>query len=107
MKIFLPASIFWFPLAIAHTLISGIIYLAGQLIYRQEASDPQYQMAEDAADAITRGAHPQSVVLEPTVDLNSNLSPYLIVCDEQKNPVTTTVMFNGQVPGCLQESFHL
>lgn len=98
MKMLLSTLKLWFPLAVTLTLVCGIIYLAGQQNYRQEANDPQYQMAEDAANAISRGTDPKSVVSGTVAELNSSLSPYLVIYDEQKNPVASTVVLNGQVP---------
>jgi hypothetical protein len=88
----------WFPLAVTLTMVCGIIYLAGQQNYRQDANDPQYQMAEDAANAISHGADPKSLVSGTSAELNSSLSPYLIIFDEQQQPVASTILLNGQVP---------
>jgi hypothetical protein len=98
MKTFLSALKLWFPFAVTLTLIMVIIYFSWQQNYRQNANDPQYQMAEDAANAISRGADPKSFVSGPSNELNSSLSPYLIIYDEQLKPVASTVVLNGQVP---------
>ena len=44
----------WIAYAAIITLLSGIIYIVVQQNYRMNANDPQFQMIEDAANALNK-----------------------------------------------------
>ena len=46
----------WFGYLAVITLLCGIIYIVAQQNFRMSANDPQYQMAEDAINALNNGA---------------------------------------------------
>jgi len=83
------------PLAAAITLIIGLVYLVAQQVVRQGANDPQIQMAEDAAAALSAGNGLPEV---PAVDIATSLAPYLIVFDTQGNPVSGSTRLHGNLP---------
>jgi hypothetical protein len=95
------ASVFklWVALALTISLICGIIYITVQQSYRQGANDPQFQMAEDAVNAISRGANPGTIVSVPPVEISKSLSPYLIIYDAMGNPVASGAVLQGHIPG--------
>src|SRR5665811_516764 len=64
----------WLPLAVAITLLSGLIYGAVQQVLRQDANDPQIQMAQDTAAALTAGAAPESLASATPVDIALSLA---------------------------------
>jgi hypothetical protein len=47
----------WLPLAIAITLLCGLVYVAVQQEVRLSANDPQIGMAEDLAAALSHGSN--------------------------------------------------
>ena len=62
-------------------------------------NDPQYQMAEDAAFALSGGADPKSLVpSSPPVELTQTLAPFLIIYDGKEEPVVSGAVLNGKVP---------
>lgn len=85
----------WVGYAAVLTLLCGIIYIVGQQSFRQAADDPQYQMAEDAVNAINKGADPKLLGAAP-VDISQTLSPYLIIYDKAGNMVVNGAVVNGK-----------
>ncbi len=89
----------WLPLGIAVTGLSGLVYLAVQQNFRMNANDPQVQIAEDVVDAIDGGADPKSIV-PPTskTDFGKVLDPYVIVYDDNGDPIGASAQLDGQTP---------
>jgi hypothetical protein len=88
----------WLPLAIVITAFSGLVYLAVQQVLRQDANDPQIQMAEDAAAALARGETVASVLPAGQVDVAQSLAPFVIVFDDAGTPVASSGQLHGQTP---------
>jgi len=94
MKIF----IYWLSLAVAITLLSGIIYLSVKQDLRMSANDPQIQLAEDASFAIREGASLNSFISYLPVDISESLSPFLIIYDENGEPIYSGAVIDGKTP---------
>jgi hypothetical protein len=90
--------IYWVPLAVAVTLLCGLVYAAVQQTYRQGANDPQLQMASDAAAALGAGQPASAVVPAAKVQMASSLAPYLIIFDDAGRVLASSVELNGAVP---------
>jgi len=88
----------WIPYAAIITLLCGITYIVVQQEYRLSANDPQYQMAQDAAFALSNGADPKSLVSSSPCELSHCLSPYIIIYDDKENVVATNAFLNGKAP---------
>ena len=88
----------WLPLAVAITFISVMIYIVAQQVYRHSANDPQIQMAEDAANALSNGQPPADLQGGEKVDMTRSLAPYLIIFDETGKPLESGVELDGQTP---------
>ena len=88
----------WFPLAVTISLVCFIIYIVVQQNYRLSANDPQYQIAEDAAYAISHGADPKSLIPATFIELSHSFAPYIIIYDENKNAVASSALLNGKIP---------
>lgn len=87
----------WFGYAAVITLLCGIIYIVGQQGFRQSANDPQFQMVEDAANAISKGADPKSLIgTSAPLEISETLSPYLIIYDRTGNLVANGALLNGK-----------
>ncbi|MDB5022569.1 MAG: hypothetical protein JWP78_324 [Mucilaginibacter sp.] len=88
----------WFGYAAMITLLCGIIYIVGQQGFRASADDPQYQMAQDAANAINKGADPKSLISTATspAEIAETLSPYLIIYDRSGNMAAGSAVLNGK-----------
>ena len=88
----------WLPLAVAITLLCGLIYVAIQQTYRSNADDPQIQLAEDAARALASGQSPESLLPEQRVDIAQSLAPYLMIFDENGVEIASNAVLHGRVP---------
>lgn len=89
---------YWIPLAIAITLICGLVYLAVQQDMRIGANDPQIQIVEDSVAALSNGSTMQSVVPPYKIDMAKSLAPYIMVFDQNGQLVASSVTLNGQDP---------
>jgi hypothetical protein len=85
----------WFGYAAVITLLCGIIYIVGQQGFRASADDPQYQIAEDAARAISKGTDPK-LLGAPAADISETLSPYLLIFDKTGNTLVNGAILKGQ-----------
>ena len=89
----------WLPLALAVSLICGLIYATVQQNYRQSLNDPQIQMAEDAAAKLSAGATPAVVVPDPdSVDITHSLAPWLAIYNSDGVGIISSGDANAGVP---------
>lgn len=83
------------------------MYGLGQQIQRQNANDPQVQIAQDAASRLNSGATPASLT-DLQVDMTRSLAPFIIIYDKHGAVVTGTGYLNSKIPvvpfGVLQSS---
>ena len=88
----------WFAYAAIITLLCGIVYITVQQSYRLSANDPQLQLAEDAANALNKGADPKSLMSATSaVEISQSLSPYVIIYDASGNIAAGSATLNGKV----------
>jgi hypothetical protein len=92
------AAAVWVPLAIATTVMAGLVYGAVQQSLRTGADDPQRQIAEDAAARLSSGARPEDVATGPSVDLAASLAPFTIVYGADGGVVASTGLLDGRAP---------
>jgi hypothetical protein len=92
------ASAVWVPVAVATTVMAGLVYGAVQQSYRTGGDDPQQQMAEDAAARLSTGARPEDVTAGPSVDIAASLAPFTIVYDAGGSVLASTGTLNGMPP---------
>jgi hypothetical protein len=85
----------WLGYATLVTLFCCMGYLVGQQGFRQSADDPQYQLVQDAVNAINKGADPYSLGTSPR-ELAETLSPYLIIYDKAGNMVVNGARLYGK-----------
>src|SRR5690242_11381612 len=72
----------WLPLAAVSAVLCGLVCLTVQQVLRQDANDPQIQMAEDAANAAASGAAVESLLPAGRVDMGRSLAPFMIFYDD-------------------------
>jgi hypothetical protein len=94
----LRAARVWLPVAVAATILVGVLYAAVQHLIRSGANSPQVQLAEDTASRLDAGATPEAVVPAEPVDMARSLAPYFIVFDGDGRVVASSVTLNGQQP---------
>lgn len=94
LKIFLT----WLPFAITITGMCFIVFVAVQQNFRQSANDPQIQMAEDAAAALSNGATAYSVLPLQHVDIAASLAPFMVIYDNAGKPIASNGTLHGHMP---------
>ncbi|HVW12619.1 MAG TPA: hypothetical protein VHB54_02285 [Mucilaginibacter sp.] len=95
------ATIFrnWFSYAAMITLVCGIVYVTVQQSYRMSANDPQFQVAEDTAVALDKGADPKTLTgTSDGVEISQSLALWLIIYDMQGNVAATSARLDGAAP---------
>jgi len=88
----------WLPFVVVITAFCGLGYASVQQAYRQGANDPQIQMAEDAAAALTDGGSADAIVPANQVPVDQSLAPFLIVYDAKGAVLASSAALDGQTP---------
>jgi|SRR5579864_2437846 len=96
----------WLQLSGAASACCLLVYFAVQQVWRQDANDPQLQMARDAAARLASGQTPvDAIVPTTTVDVASSLAPFLTVLDARGSIVASSGRVHGAIrsvpPGVL------
>ena len=98
----------WLGYATVVSLLCLLVYTVAQQNFRQSANDPQYQLAQDAVNAINQGTDPKLLTGPQRLDLASTLSPYVLIYDANGNAVGNNITLDGQIPkppaGALNEA---
>ncbi len=89
---------YWLFGAVIVTGLCGILYAVMQQDLRLNANDPQIQMAEDTAAALSSGQTVQTLVPSAKVDIANSLAPYMIIFDTTGKPIAASAQLNGQMP---------
>ncbi len=90
----------WILVAGLIAIFTVTIYGAGQQILRQDANDPQIQVAEDLANNLSSGQlTPQTAAVSNNkIDISKSLALFLIIYDNSKNVASSTAILDGQTP---------
>ena len=88
----------WLPIAVAVTLLCGLMYTLVQQDLRQTANDPQIQMAQDAAAQLASGTPVVSLVPSQRVDIAASLAAFLIVYDHTGKVIASSATLDGKTP---------
>ncbi len=84
----------WLPFAMAITVLSGMVYGAVQQNYRQTANDPQIQIGEDLAVALSNGQ--QNFTLPTSkIDIAKSLAPFVIILDDTGKELYSSASLDG------------
>lgn len=89
---------YFVPLLVITTALCGLGYMLVQQTLRQEADDPQIQIAEDIASDISAGRDPKSLAIESKTDMSKSLSPYVIIFDDKGVEIASSVQLDGKTP---------
>jgi len=88
----------WIPFGVVICAFSALSYAAVQQSERQNANDPQIQMAEDTAAALNGGATIDSLLPKTQVEISKSLAPFLVLYDINGKPTASSGTLNGQMP---------
>ena len=90
----------WVPLAAAGTIVLIGVYAAVQQVYRQDANDPQIELAENAAVALEAGYQPQALVASiAKVDMSRSLSVFGMIFDDTGKLVASSAVAGQSAAG--------
>jgi hypothetical protein len=92
------AAALFLPLAVAATLLSGLVAVVAQQALRTGADSPQLGLAEDAARALDAGSMPAAVTGPVSVDIGRSLVPFLAVFDDGGHTLSTSGRLDGADP---------
>jgi hypothetical protein len=93
-----PTILSWLPIAVAASILCGLVYGLVQQDIRTAANDPELQLAEDAAVLLGSGISPLTVAGEHAIDISKSLAPYLIVLNASKVVVASSAVLAGTTP---------
>jgi len=88
----------WLPFAVAITGFCLLAYMTVQQSLRQGANDPQIQIAEDAAAALTGGASADTVLPHASVEMSTSLAPFMVLFDNSGKTVASSGLLHGALP---------
>jgi hypothetical protein len=88
----------WLPFAVTISAFCLLVYAAVQQVYRQNADDPQVQMANDAVQALVSGQSADSLVPMTRVSVSESLSPFLIIYDASGKELASSAALDGKTP---------
>jgi hypothetical protein len=103
------ALIAWMPLAVAVTGLCLLVYTTLHQNYRQSLNDPQIQLAEDAANGLSRGGGIENILWRETplqvstssrsfIDIATSLSPWVAYYAPNGTPLESTGLLHGSLP---------
>lgn len=81
----------WLPIAFICTVLAGTFYIAVQQNYRQNANDPQKQIAQDISNSLWNGNDPQKLIPNQSVNAATSLSPFVQIYDSNFNLIAGNV----------------
>jgi len=87
----------WLPFAVVITAFSMLAYASVQQVYRQDANDPQIQMANDATDALNSGSNIESVVPKEKVFFEKSLAPFYLIFNSAEHPIAGSGILNNSL----------
>ncbi len=89
---------FWIPLAVVITLLVGLIYVTAQQVLRMTVNDPQIQVAEDTAIALSNGQSVNSVLPSSKIDIAKSVALYVAVFDDSGKAIASSGTLRNELP---------
>jgi hypothetical protein len=83
------------PIAVIVTGLVMLVYAVVQQSYRQGANDPQIQMAEDIAAALTNLIAPE---VGKSVDVAHSLAPFIVILDDTGKILVSSGTLENRTP---------
>jgi len=88
----------WLPVAFVATALIGFTYVAVQQTYRNNADDPQVQLAEDIAARLDSGGMDGDLIATEPVNISESLAPFVIVYDAKNKVIDGNGVLQGARP---------
>ncbi len=87
--------VYWVIIALVSTLLCGGIFMMTQKILRQDANDPQIQLAYDIAYQISHGAEVANFINGNKIEVTKSLSSFVILYDNSFQRIGSNALLNG------------
>ena len=88
----------WLQSAVVIVAMCALIFVVTQQTLRWYANDPQIQMAGDGAKALEKGAAPETLATQGTIDVEQSLAPFIMVIDDTGRVIFSSGQANGKPP---------
>lgn len=92
---------YFLPLVVLITGVFLSMYVLSQQVLRQDANDPQIQMSEDIANALSEGKEVKNLVPQK-IELTQSIAPFIIIYDKNGKVISSTVALSGETPDIPQ-----
>jgi hypothetical protein len=89
---------YWLPLAIVASGLCFFTYVAVQQNYRMSANDPQVELAQNDAAALSAGTSPEQIVPSTSVEIGKSLSTFTLIFDANGNVLASSALLDGKTP---------
>jgi hypothetical protein len=80
------------------TVLALAVYVIPQQVLRQDANDPQIELAENLAQQLNAGATLEASLPHDTIDMAHSLSPFLIAYNAEGKPLASQAKLDGNIP---------
>lgn len=88
----------WLPIGFVTVVLTGLSFAGTQQVIRQDANDPQVQLAEDVTAAMNAGATSKDIVPQTTVDMEKSLAPFVLIYDKDNKVSGTDAVIGTDKP---------
>jgi hypothetical protein len=88
----------WLPFAIVSTILFITIYTVAQQSIRQNANDPQIQLAQDYSNALEKGTGPALIANPTSFDISKTLDNFVIIVDSSNNIIASDAQIGSSQP---------
>lgn len=88
----------WLPIAVAVTILCGLIEVTVQQNYRLSANDPQIQYSEDGARNFKNASEAASMVPQDKTDIAASLATFGIVYGPDGGLLASSAALDNQTP---------
>ena len=78
------------------TIFCALVYASVQQVLRQDANDPQIQLAEDITAAINKGNDPTAVLPPGSFDVSQSLATFALVFDASGTQIAGSGQINAK-----------
>ncbi len=88
----------YLPLVWVVSVVIGFGYLMLQQTIRLSANQPQLQLATDLSAALSNGEDVSALVPSRSIDIKLSLTPFVVIYNENGQPVVTSVVGFDKLP---------
>lgn len=88
----------YITIAIIVTVLCGLVYVTVQQSYRSGGNDPQLQLVKDISYRLEKGLSIDNLLPTDSIEISNSLSPFVVLYDNNGNPIRSTATLDGQLP---------